>query len=51
VSSTIHEQGTITHSTRAGSLNTLKVVYYRDKLTNHVIRAKFAAEAETESAI
>ena len=38
-------------ATGAGSFNTLRAVYYRDKLTNHVIRAESAAEAETEFAI
>jgi len=46
VSPAIYKGATITHSTGAGSLSTLRAVYYRDKLINYVIRAKFAAEAE-----
>jgi hypothetical protein len=51
VSPTIHKGATIIHSTRAGSFGAPRVVYYRDKLTNHVIRAKSMAKAETEFAI
>jgi hypothetical protein len=51
MSPTIYERAAITHSTGAGSLGTPRVVYIRDKLTNHVIRAESAAEAETEFVI
>jgi hypothetical protein len=51
VSPTIHKGATVIHITRAGSLSALRAVYYRDKLTNHVIKAKSAAEAETEFVI
>jgi hypothetical protein len=42
---------TLIHNTGAGSLGAPRAVHYRDKLTNYVIGAESAAEAETESAI
>jgi hypothetical protein len=46
MSLTIYKGATIIYSTRARSLSTPRIVYHRDKLTNHVIRAKSIAEAE-----
>ena len=51
MSPTIHKGATVTHSTGAGSLDAPRAVHYRDELTNHVIGAESAAEAETEFVI
>jgi hypothetical protein len=51
VSLTIYKRATVIHSTGAGSLSTLRVVYIWNKLTNYVIRAKSAAKAKTEFVI
>ncbi|KAH6700677.1 hypothetical protein BKA61DRAFT_207354 [Leptodontidium sp. MPI-SDFR-AT-0119] len=51
VSPTIHKRAGVIHSTGAGPLGAPRVVYYRDELTNYVIGAESAAEAETEFVI
>lgn len=50
VSPTIHKGATVTRSTGAGSLGAPRAVHHQDELTNHVIGAESAAEAETEFA-
>ncbi|CZR58385.1 uncharacterized protein PAC_08277 [Phialocephala subalpina] len=51
VSPTIYKGATVIHSTGAGSLGAPRAIHHRDELTNHVIGAESAAEAETEFAI
>ncbi|KAH6702779.1 hypothetical protein BKA61DRAFT_740376 [Leptodontidium sp. MPI-SDFR-AT-0119] len=51
VSPTIHKRAAVTHSTGAGPLGAPRAVHYRDELTNHVIGAESATEAETEFAV
>lgn len=46
MSPTIHKGATVTYSTGARSLGAPRAVYHRDELTNHVIGAESAAEAE-----
>jgi hypothetical protein len=51
MSLTIYKEATVIYSTGAGSFSAPRAVYHRDKLTNHVIRAKSMVEAETEFVI